>query len=150
MSLQDLLNDSDFSQQVSWTTQNYSAGAVILEENSKGDEVFLVLNGEVHVRTNLDNHIEHELSTGLAKLMKGDIFGELSIFDNEPRCAKVIALTDCELTIINGTKLIQFMDNYPEKGYFLMRDFFMNLIINMRENNHRSKTILQLYLNECN
>ena len=147
MSLQDLLNNSDFSQQVGHTTQQYPANSIILEENDKGDEVFVVLSGEIHVRTHLEN-IDHDLSTGLAKLSTGDIFGELSIFDNEPRSAKVIALNDCEIAVINGTKLIAFMDDNPEKGYFLMRDFFMNLMINLRENNHRSKTILQLYLNQ--
>jgi len=147
MSLQDLLNDPEFNQQVGHTIQQYPANSIILKENDKGDEVFIVLNGEIHVRTHLSN-INHELSTGLAKLGIGDVFGELSIFDNEPRCAKVIALTDCQIAKIDGIKLIAFMDENPEKGYFVMRDFLMNLIINLRENNKRSKTILQLYLNE--
>jgi hypothetical protein len=44
--------------------------------------------------------------------------------------------------------MISFLDKYPEKGYFVLRDIFMHLVMHMRQNNIRTQTVLQLYLNE--
>jgi hypothetical protein len=40
------------------------------------------------------------------------------------------------------------MDSYPEKGYFILREIFMRLIMHMRQSTIRTKTVLQLYLTE--
>jgi CRP-like cAMP-binding protein len=72
------------------------------------------------------------------------------MFDGEPRSAEVIALTDCEIAKFDGPKMISFLDRYPEKGYFVLRDIFMHLVMHMRQNNIRTQTVLQLYLNERN
>ena len=44
--------------------------------------------------------------------------------------------------------MIIFMDSHPAKGYFILREIFMNLIMHMRNSTIRNKTILQLYLAE--
>jgi CRP/FNR family cyclic AMP-dependent transcriptional regulator len=84
----------------------------------------------------------------LARLKEHDFFGELAMFDGEPRSEEVIALTDCEIAKIDGSSLIRFMEQHPEKGYFVLREMFMNLVRYMRQNNIRTKTVLQLYLSE--
>jgi CRP-like cAMP-binding protein len=99
------------------------------------------------VSTNISDTAS-QFSPGLARLSKDDIFGELAMFDGEPRSAQVIALTDCEIVKFDGPKMISFLDKYPEKGYFVLRDIFMHLVMHMRQNNIRTQTVLQLYLNE--
>jgi CRP-like cAMP-binding protein len=150
MSLQDLLDNQDFMQQVGWNKEQYQTNDIIIDIGTPGYDVYLVLSGQLHVRTTLESNISHALDSacGLAKLDQGDVFGELSIFDSEPRSAQVIAASDCELAKINGQKLIQFMNANPKLGYSIIHGFFMNLSAELRQSNLRTQTILQLYLAE--
>lgn len=72
------------------------------------------------------------------------------MFDGEPRSAEVTALTACEIAKVDGSQMLSFMEKYPEKGYFVLRELFMNLVIRIRQNNLRTKTVLELYLSEHN
>ncbi|MFI3217900.1 MAG: cyclic nucleotide-binding domain-containing protein [Methylococcales bacterium] len=145
--LSDLFDDPVFMLDVPHAKIKYKALDVILKEKENSQDVYLILEGQVQVSTNISNS-SSEFSPGLARLSKNDIFGELAMFDGEPRSAEVIALTDCEIAKFDGPKMISFLDRYPEKGYFVLRDIFMHLVAHMRQNNIRTQTVLQLYLNE--
>jgi CRP-like cAMP-binding protein len=145
--LSDLFDDPIFMQDVPHAKVKYKALDVILKEKENSQDVYLILEGQVQVSTNISDTAS-QFSPGLARLSKDDIFGELAMFDGEPRSAQVIALTDCEIVKFDGPKMISFLDKYPEKGYFVLRDIFMHLVMHMRQNNIRTQTVLQLYLNE--
>jgi CRP-like cAMP-binding protein len=147
MNLRTLLSDLDFIKSVPSTKVKYKALDVILQEDDEGQDVFLILDGQVQVSTHIGEQIR-KLSPGLARLGPDDIFGELSMFDGEPRSAEVIALTDCEIAKFDGPSMIRYLDLHPDKGYFVLREIFMHLVMHMRQNNIRTKTVLQLYLNE--
>lgn len=147
MNLRTLLDDPDFLEAVPCSKLHFKALDVILEENDEGQDVFLILDGQVQVSTHIDDRFTH-LSPGLARLGQNDIFGELSMFDGEPRSAEVIALTDCEIAKFDGPSMIRYLDLHPDKGYFVLREIFMHLVMHMRQNNIRTKTVLQLYLTE--
>lgn len=147
MNLRALFDDPDFVQTVPYTLVKYKALDVILKENEESQDAYLILEGQVQIRTNISNEANNQ-SSGLARLSKDDFFGELSMFDGEPRSAEVIAMSDCEIAKIDGSRMISFMDRHPEKGYFVLRAIFMNLVKQMRQNNIRIKTVLQFYLNE--
>lgn len=147
MNLRTLLDDPDFVASVPCARLDYKALDVILQEDDEGQDVFLILEGEVQVSTHIGDQV-HKLSPGLARLGRNDIFGELSMFDGEPRSAEVIALTDCQVAKFDGPSMIRYLDLHPQKGYFVLREIFMHLIMHMRQNNIRTKTVLQLYLNE--
>lgn len=146
MNLLTLLDDPLFIKIVPFEKMDYRKRDIILEEDDEGQDVYLILQGEVQVRSKVAGG--DKLSSGLARLGENDFFGELAMFDGERRSAEVIALTDCEIIKIDGPNLIRFMDENPEKGYFVLRDIFMNLVRHLRQNNIRTKTVLQLYLNE--
>lgn len=147
MNLRDLLDDPDFVQSVPYSKAKYNPNDIILKENDNSQDVYFILDGDVQVSTNIDGDV-NKLLPGLARLSKDDFFGELSMFDGEPRSAEVTALTACEIAKVDGSLMISFMDRYPEKGYFVLRELFMHLVMRMRQNNIRTKTVLQLYLNE--
>jgi CRP-like cAMP-binding protein len=71
--------------------RRYVFGDVILEDESDGEELFLLVEGRVKIlkKTKLG---EEKL---LALLHPGDFFGELELVDGRPRSAKVIALDGC-------------------------------------------------------
>jgi len=71
--------------------RHFRAGGVIVEDNTEGDELFLLVEGRVRIikrtRTGEENL--------LALLHSGDFFGELELVDARPRSARVIAVEDC-------------------------------------------------------
>lgn len=146
-SLINLLDDPEFIQLVPYVVENHSINSTIVEEDEEGRDVYLILEGHAHVQTYIEDKTAG-LTTGLAKLGEGDMFGELSMFDGEPRSAFVTAATNCLVVHFDGPKLIQYMDSHPGNGYFILKDMFEHLVAHMRQNNIRAKTALQLYLTE--
>lgn len=145
-SLISLLQDPEFAEEVPFAIEHYKLGDVILEEDDEGRDFYLITEGEVHVKTYIQDMIGP--NTGLAKLGQDDLFGELSMFDGEPRSAQVNAATDCTVIHFDGPRMIQFMDANPQKGYAVLRDMFVRLITHMRKSTIRSKTVLQMYYTE--
>ncbi|HLF13715.1 MAG TPA: SpoIIE family protein phosphatase [Bacteroidota bacterium] len=71
--------------------RHYRAGGVIVEDNTDGDELFLLVEGRVRVIKRTKSGDENLL----ALLHAGDFFGELELVDARPRSARVIAVEDC-------------------------------------------------------
>lgn len=149
MALMSLLEQAGVKANVPWSMKKYKAGDVIVEENSPGSELFLICKGNVHIVSSLQITIDHKEDKGIAKLAEGDFFGEIGLFSEELRSASVIAATDCEIGIIDGGALLDFMDANPEKSYPIMRLLFETLVERMRNNNIRANTIMGFYLREA-
>ena len=62
---------------------SFEAGKTIIEEGSGGAAFLLILEGSVEVRRR---------GKSIAKLGKGQFFGEMSLLDHRPRSADVIAV----------------------------------------------------------
>lgn len=145
--IKELLGDLSFIKNVPFKIKTYKALEEIVKENDNDRDVFLILSGQVQVCTEISDKKE-KISSGLARLGEGEMFGELSLFDGEPRSAQIIAIRECEIVKLDGLALLNFMDNNPDKGYFILREIFENLVSHMRQNNIRCKTVLQLYMLE--
>lgn len=50
----------------------------------------------------------------------GDLFGEVAVFCDAERTATVVALTDCELLVIDRRDLFAFLRSHPEASLRLM------------------------------
>lgn len=150
MILSDLFADADFVASVPYTKETFKPDAIILDEEEDSQDVYFIMQGNVRVSTALKDKAggHKQLVTGLARLQAGDYFGEMAMFDGEPRSARVTAETECLIAKVDGAAMIAFMDKHPEKGYFLLRDMFMNQVLRMRQNNLRTNTVLGLYLQE--
>lgn len=75
-------------------TIHYPAGQVIFREGEIGDSLFVILNGFVKVAKTDE---ESRMETILSRLAAGDFFGEMSLFDAEPRSATITTLEDTEV-----------------------------------------------------
>jgi CRP/FNR family cyclic AMP-dependent transcriptional regulator len=71
-------------------------GDVIIEENSLGQALYLVEQGEVKVVKG-----EGKASREIARLGRGELFGEMSLIENELTSASVICSTDVDLLVIH-------------------------------------------------
>src|SRR5688500_14241368 len=73
--------------------RQYAKGSVILFENDPGDTLFVVRQGRVKVV--LVGEDGREVILGV--LGPGEYFGELSLIDEQPRSAHVIAMEDAQM-----------------------------------------------------
>jgi CRP-like cAMP-binding protein len=74
------------------------ANEYILNEGVVGDTAYLILDGTVEIRLGASSDSPKLLAT----LGKGDVVGEMSLFDNRPHMASAMAM--CETTVAVLTK----------------------------------------------
>ena len=78
---------------------------VLVQENDWGETLYLILEGMAKVRCFSPDGEEVVLSL----LGRGDVFGEMTLLDEEPRSADVIALTPLRLAKFPGAVVRRLM-----------------------------------------
>ena len=99
-------------------TRNYGKGAAIFREGDRGDEFFVVVRGEVEIRSG--NRL-------LERLGKNSIFGEMALIDDSPRSATVIALTDVTAAPIKENQFLFLVRHTPFFALRVMRVLALRL-----------------------
>jgi CRP/FNR family transcriptional regulator len=85
-------------------------GAVVFREGDRSDTCYVVRSGTARaIREHPDGR-----SITLAHFGPGDIFGELAMFDDEPRSATVDTIEPTEVIAIPGRDIQRLMREYPE------------------------------------
>ena len=88
--------------------RSYRRLAHVILKGSVGDEMFFVLHGKLQVVDTSDSGRE----VGVNMLEIGDIFGELSLIEGEPRSASVVAVSESLLAFLpRGAALDLFFHN---------------------------------------
>ena len=90
----------------------FTAGQVIIEENTVGESAYILNEGKVDVVRKGENR-----DVILATLEGEQTFGELGLIDDRPRTASVVAATDVQVTEIVRS---DFSAALEEKGMFLV------------------------------
>ena len=88
--------------------RNYVEGEIIFKEGDEGDRMYVIQSGRVQ--------ITKKTSSGdltIATLGKGEIFGEMALFDRLPRSATAAALDEARILSIDKKKLFQTIDRDP-------------------------------------
>ena len=76
----------------------------IFSEGQEGRALYIVVSGRVSV---------HSRGQELAKLDKGTCFGEMSLFDAEPRSASITTLQPCDCLMLTQQQLYEAIDETP-------------------------------------
>ena len=81
----------------SFTSIVYGPNKTIFDEGKSGDSAYMIVRGEVEIRkgTNTSN------PKVLAVIGKGEVFGEMALFDGRPRMAAAITRSETELICIS-------------------------------------------------
>lgn len=102
--------------------KRYQKGDVIMQEGNKGDEMYLVLEGEVEVSKSLtmkfgDNDFR-KTEKVLTHFRPEDhaIFGEMALIGQDSRSATIMARTDCVFLAIKRTEFIRLVEDNPRLG----------------------------------
>ena len=85
----------------------YTAGQVIFEEGQLGEEMFVLLEGELVITLE---------GTPIDRLEAGSIFGEMALVDDQPRSATVAAVVDSKLLVINEARFVELLRDHPDFG----------------------------------
>ncbi|HEX3615088.1 MAG TPA: Crp/Fnr family transcriptional regulator [Solirubrobacteraceae bacterium] len=90
-------------------SRRYGAGEVVFREGDGGDTCYIVRSGLARaVRQHSDGR-----SITLSHFAAGDIFGELAMFDEEPRSATVDVIEEVEVVAIPGRDMQRLMGEHP-------------------------------------
>ena len=93
------------------------AGDVIFSQDDEGDELVLLLKGEVEVYVTEETGAE----LSLARLEENSFFGEMAIIDQTVRMASVRALSDCVIGSIHSDDFWGYFHRYPELSKNILR-----------------------------
>jgi CRP/FNR family cyclic AMP-dependent transcriptional regulator len=96
--------------------KSYPKGSVILFEDDPGDSLFVVREGRVKVV--LVSEEGREVILGI--LGVGEHFGELSLIDDEPRSAHVVAMEESTLLVLRRDDFRRRVEQNPAVAWALL------------------------------
>ena len=100
------LNDNQLSKLIEkGKTESIDAGSIICTEGEIADKVYLILSGKVKVYKNDEKGHEIDLAT----IDKGNMFGEMALFDKGFRSASVKCIEPCKFFIFEGDKFLNLL-----------------------------------------
>lgn len=107
---------------------------IIFNEGEEGHEMFFILSGEVNI---ISNHAG--IINLLAQVKPGDVFGEMTLLDKQPRSATAIAASDGLLFVINDSNFETIFYMIPEISLSIAK----RLSYQLREKNREVNELLK-------
>jgi CRP/FNR family transcriptional regulator, cyclic AMP receptor protein len=89
--------------------RDFPAGAVLFEEGQPGDDMYIVVAGEVEIRRQVG-----AAERVVAVLASGEFFGEMAILNRRPRSATAVVRSAARLLVIDGTTFEAMLRARPE------------------------------------
>lgn len=105
-------------------TREIKKGDILVEEGSKSNEMYWVISGSFEAsKKNSETDQVHVIG----KIATGELIGEMSFLDSQPRSATVKALTDSEVLVIPHKKFVNALDDQPRWMQTLMKTLSLRL-----------------------
>jgi CRP-like cAMP-binding protein len=98
--------------------RTFARGEVIFEEGDTGDTLYIVVRGSVAIERSAERS---ESVVRLATFTSGQYFGEMSIFDEEPRSATAVSLELSLLLSLRRGPLMALIQENPDMSLELIR-----------------------------
>ncbi|NVB42234.1 cyclic nucleotide-binding domain-containing protein [Pseudenhygromyxa sp. WMMC2535] len=110
----------------------FEEGSVLCHEGHIGDELFVILRGEVE----LSNH-----GQPLTTLKQGEYFGEMALIDAAPRNATATALGEGKLLTINSEDFYEILRKEAPLAVKLLWSFVQELNLRLRQTSQALSTV---------
>ena len=104
-------------------------GEVLFREGDRGEELYLVREGTVVISKPVIGRVEQVL----ARMGRGEFFGEMSLFDQAPRSATIQAETDALLLYLDRGSLHQFIEISPRAAAAFFFQMVQVFVARLRE-----------------
>lgn len=116
--------------------EKYKDKQIIIKEGTYGEAVYVVLSGKVSIsiKSGSENII-------IGYLKEGDVLGQLSFIDREPRSATITAVGDVTMGIIDK----DYLENEINKTSENLRIIIKALIERLRETTNSLSDITMKY-----
>ncbi len=136
--------------------QEFPENATVIREGEKGEEIYILLKGEVEVSKSLVLNLPglEQKEKSLTKF-SGDgfpFFGEMVLFDDKAeRTATVITTTQCLFAVLKKSDILNLAENDAEVGYPLFKNIASVLAFRLKKANNdilKLTTALSLILSK--
>lgn len=96
--------------------KTYEPRQIIIREGEFGREVYLIIAGRVVVTEKLNRGSYRVLNS----LGPGEIFGEMSMIENAPRSATLIAATHCKILRLKPAEFEMIFQSHPRWAFKIL------------------------------
>ena len=103
--------------------RTFGAGEMIFHHGDEATAMFIVAEG--HVNIHLPGEQSRRIS--LKDLARGEYFGELSLFDHQPRSASALATTQVVLLVLTAETLSGYLARHPGAALPILRTMTQRL-----------------------
>ena len=107
----------ELAEKVSW--RRYSPGEAVLHYLDETGDVFFVVAGRVRAL----NYSHAGRQVSYRDIEAGEMFGEFSAIDGEPRSSSVVAASSCVIASLSAERFWQLLREQPSVAAALLRHF---------------------------
>ena len=100
------------------TIRSFDSGEFITKQGDEGVAFYLILEGQVEVRRS---------KRSLAKLGQGQFFGELTLIDNHPRTADVVAIDKSKCLLLSSWTFHGLVKSNPDIAFAMLKEMAQRL-----------------------
>jgi len=112
------LTPTDLQRVAELATEHHVDGhEVIFEQGDTGEEMYIIVHGEVKVMASINEGAEKEV----ARRNIGEVIGEMSLISGEPRNATLIAAGEVHLLCLDRKSFEGLLRERPEVSLAVMR-----------------------------
>ena len=120
----DCLGESELDALAELTfTRTFDKGQLIILAEDPGDSLFIIRSGQVKVSLIHEDGKEFILSL----LGEGEVFGELSLLDDQPRSANVTAMAQTQLVMLQRADFRALLSKIPQIAVSLLEELAQRL-----------------------
>jgi len=98
--------------------RKYETGDFIVKKGEGGVGFYLILDGSVEIRSN---------GITLSTLGPAQFFGEMSVIDNQPRSADVVAVEPSRCLILSAWSFNALISEHPKIALKILQEFVRRL-----------------------
>ncbi|OGR85315.1 MAG: hypothetical protein A2901_04545 [Elusimicrobia bacterium RIFCSPLOWO2_01_FULL_54_10] len=115
---------------------------IVFRQGDKGDKMYLVVQGIIEIWKSEGHDMK---GSRLARLKQGEIFGEMALFDKEPRSATAIAsiAREIKIWVWDEKDLIKLIHEHPSMGTKLLLNLLKKVSNRLRVANDAIHTLLR-------
>ena len=135
--IEEILSHPEFVEGEFWSREIYAENAEIIKQGEASNALYYLQSGVVRVLGRVEIDDKRQVSPGVCDIQGGELFGELVLFDDGPRSASVVTVTEAEVVAINGEKLMEFLEREPDLGFRFMKHMMVKMVGRLRNTNSK-------------
>lgn len=121
--------------------ERFERNDVLFEEGDAGDAMYLVVEGSALIQKTLDKEAGTYKDLGVSEA--GEIFGEMSLFDDMPRSATVRATSPLTVLVIDQGAFERFLAQDSRSGVAILSGIINILSTRLRETSQHTATLYE-------